>query len=49
MIVPCCGDLRELRSGHYHKIVEIRENAGNCLLDEYTVRILKWCVCTLQI
>ncbi|KAK9280536.1 hypothetical protein L1049_014228 [Liquidambar formosana] len=37
MIVPCCGDLRELKSGHYHKIVEITENAGKCLLDEYTV------------
>ncbi|KAI9196327.1 hypothetical protein LWI28_022970 [Acer negundo] len=37
MIVPCCGDLRELKGGHYHRIVEITENAGNCLLDEYTV------------
>lgn len=38
MIVPCCGDLRELKGGHYHKIVEITENAGICLLHEYTVR-----------
>ncbi|KAL5765965.1 hypothetical protein ACOSP7_016582 [Xanthoceras sorbifolium] len=37
MIVPCCGDLRELKGGHYHRIVEITENAGKCLLDEYTV------------
>ncbi|KAK7261422.1 hypothetical protein RIF29_27732 [Crotalaria pallida] len=37
MIVPCCGDLRELKGGHYHKIVEITENAGNCLLNEYMV------------
>ncbi|XP_040992775.1 kinesin-like protein KIN-5D [Juglans microcarpa x Juglans regia] len=37
MIVPCCGDLRELKGGHYHKIVEITENAGKCLLHEYTV------------
>ncbi|KAL1558091.1 Kinesin-like protein KIN-5D [Salvia divinorum] len=37
MIVPCCGDLRDLNSGHYHKIVEITENAGICLLEEYTV------------
>ncbi|CAI9770527.1 unnamed protein product [Fraxinus pennsylvanica] len=37
MIVPCCGDLRELKSGHYHKIVEITENAGKCLLEEYMV------------
>lgn len=38
MIVPCCGALRELRSGHYHKIVEITENAGKCLQEEYMVR-----------
>uniref|UniRef100_A0A5B6ZZT6 Kinesin motor domain-containing protein n=1 Tax=Davidia involucrata TaxID=16924 RepID=A0A5B6ZZT6_DAVIN len=37
MIVPCCGELRELKSGHYHKIVEITENAGKCLLNEYMV------------
>lgn len=37
IIVPCCGDLRELKGGHYHKIVEITDNAGKCLLDEYTV------------
>ncbi|KAF8395042.1 hypothetical protein HHK36_018981 [Tetracentron sinense] len=37
MIVPCCGDMRELRSGHYHKVMEITENAGKCLVDEYTV------------
>ena len=41
MIVPCCGELRELKSGHYHKVVEITENAGKCLLDEYTVSIFK--------
>lgn len=37
MILPCCGDLRELKGSHYHKIVEITENAGKCLLDEYVV------------
>lgn len=37
MIVPCCEDLRELKGGHYHKIVEITDNAGKCLLDEYVV------------
>ncbi|KAK6142057.1 hypothetical protein DH2020_013886 [Rehmannia glutinosa] len=37
MISPCCGDLRELNSGHYHNIVEIKENAGKCLLEEYAV------------
>ncbi|KAK6926875.1 Kinesin motor domain [Dillenia turbinata] len=36
MIIPSCGDLRQLKSGHYHKIVEITENAGNCL-NEYKV------------
>ncbi|GAV71394.1 Kinesin domain-containing protein [Cephalotus follicularis] len=37
MIAPCCEDLRELNGGHYHKIVEITENAGKCLLNEYVV------------
>ncbi|KAK6144525.1 hypothetical protein DH2020_021345 [Rehmannia glutinosa] len=37
MIVPCCEELRELNSGHHHKIVEITENAGKCLLEEYMV------------
>ncbi|KAI4356104.1 hypothetical protein L6164_000151 [Bauhinia variegata] len=36
-ITPCCGDLRELKGGHYDKIVEITENAGKCLLNEYMV------------
>ncbi|KAJ6904831.1 kinesin-like protein KIN-5D [Populus alba x Populus x berolinensis] len=37
MVLPCCEDLRELKGSHYHKIVEITENAGKCLLDEYVV------------
>ncbi|XP_020214871.1 kinesin-like protein KIN-5D [Cajanus cajan] len=37
MINPCCGDLRELKGGHFHRIVEITENAGKCLLSEYAV------------
>ncbi|XP_010520314.1 PREDICTED: kinesin-like protein KIN-5D isoform X2 [Tarenaya hassleriana] len=37
MIVPCCKDLRELKGGHHNKIVEITDNAGKCLLDEYVV------------
>ncbi|TYJ33453.1 hypothetical protein E1A91_A05G104900v1 [Gossypium mustelinum] len=37
MISPCCDDLRDLKSGHYHKIVEITENASQCLEDEYMV------------
>ena len=49
MIVPCCGDLRELNSGHYHKIVEITENAGKCLLDEYVVRILEYYVISFSV
>ncbi|MFQ6638823.1 hypothetical protein Gotur_015203 [Gossypium turneri] len=35
MISPCCDDLRGLKSGHYDKIVEITENASQCLEDEY--------------
>nr|XP_010937758.1 kinesin-like protein KIN-5A [Elaeis guineensis] len=37
MLVPCCGELRELRSRHYHRIVEITENAGKCLEEDYAV------------
>ncbi|KAK8581511.1 hypothetical protein V6N13_144533 [Hibiscus sabdariffa] len=37
MIFPCCDDLRSLKGGHYHKIVEITEKAAKCLEDEYTV------------
>uniref|UniRef100_A0A166DF31 Uncharacterized protein n=1 Tax=Daucus carota subsp. sativus TaxID=79200 RepID=A0A166DF31_DAUCS len=29
--------IRELKSGHYHKTVEITEDAGKCLLTEYVV------------
>ncbi|KAF6143469.1 hypothetical protein GIB67_029638 [Kingdonia uniflora] len=35
MVDPCCNDLRDLKSGHCHKIVEITENAGKCLEKEY--------------
>lgn len=37
IIVPCYGDLKELKGGHYNKIEEITENSGKCLLDEYMV------------
>ncbi|KAL2508494.1 P-loop containing nucleoside triphosphate hydrolase superfamily protein [Forsythia ovata] len=37
LIDPCCGNLRELKSGHYNKTVVITENAGKCLLEEYMV------------
>ncbi|XP_010922468.1 kinesin-like protein KIN-5A [Elaeis guineensis] len=37
LIIPCHGELRELRSGHHHKTLEITENAGKCLEEEYLV------------
>lgn len=37
LLIPCCGELRELRSGHYHKMVEISEHSGKCFEEEYTV------------
>ncbi|KAK1427153.1 hypothetical protein QVD17_15836 [Tagetes erecta] len=35
--VLCCGELRELKGEHHHKIIEITENAGKTLLNDYTV------------
>ncbi|KAK8550966.1 hypothetical protein V6N13_119465 [Hibiscus sabdariffa] len=37
MIFPCCDDLRNLKGGHFHKIVEITENTAKCLDEEYMV------------
>ncbi|MQM17248.1 hypothetical protein Taro_050219 [Colocasia esculenta] len=37
IIIPCHGGLRELRSGHYHKIAGITEVATKCLDEEYMV------------
>ncbi|KAJ0978474.1 hypothetical protein J5N97_013948 [Dioscorea zingiberensis] len=37
MIVPAHEKLRELKGVHYHKIIELSENAGKCLVDEYMV------------
>ncbi|URE16098.1 KISc [Musa troglodytarum] len=37
MLIPCCGELRELRSGHYHKIVEITQHTRKCFEEGYTV------------
>ncbi|XP_039128668.1 kinesin-like protein KIN-5A [Dioscorea cayenensis subsp. rotundata] len=37
MIIPSHEELRELKGGHYHKIVEITANAGKCLEEEYMV------------
>ncbi|XP_076936470.1 kinesin-like protein KIN-5D [Bidens hawaiensis] len=39
IIVPCCGELRELKGGHYHKIIEISENAGKTLLNDYVIEV----------
>ncbi|XP_047976646.1 kinesin-like protein KIN-5D [Salvia hispanica] len=35
IINPCCDELRQLNSGHHHKIAEITQNAGKCLLEDY--------------
>lgn len=45
MIVPCCGELRELKGGHYDKIVEITDNAGKTLLNDYKVTFLIHLTC----
>ncbi|KAJ6804908.1 putative 125 kDa kinesin-related protein [Iris pallida] len=37
IIVPCREELRELRSRHYHNVMEITENAEMCLEEEYVV------------
>lgn len=39
IIGPSSQELMELRSCHYNKTVDISENAGKCLLEEYTVRM----------
>ncbi|WZY84002.1 hypothetical protein YC2023_030386 [Brassica napus] len=39
MIIPCYEDLIELKSDHNHKIVEITDNTGKCLLDEYIMNL----------
>ncbi|KAG5524620.1 hypothetical protein RHGRI_031329 [Rhododendron griersonianum] len=44
MILPCCGELREPKGGHYHNIVEIMKNAGKCLLSEYAAGVTTVCV-----
>ncbi|KAF6146841.1 hypothetical protein GIB67_018494, partial [Kingdonia uniflora] len=49
MVDPCCNDLRDLKSGHYHKIVEITENAGKCLEKEYMVSTLIAYICSVLI
>ncbi|KAL2899206.1 Kinesin-like protein KIN-5D [Bienertia sinuspersici] len=37
IIAPSCKDVRELKSSHFHKISEITDHAGKCLLTEYRV------------
>ncbi|KAF6167496.1 hypothetical protein GIB67_031697 [Kingdonia uniflora] len=49
MLDPCCNDLRVLKSVHYHKIVEITENAGKCLEKEYMVSKLIAYICSVLI
>ncbi|KAF6145733.1 hypothetical protein GIB67_016182 [Kingdonia uniflora] len=39
MVDPYFNDLRDLKSVHYHKIVEITKNAGKCLEKEYMLKI----------
>ncbi|WOL04664.1 kinesin-like protein KIN-5A [Canna indica] len=39
MLVPCQGELRKLKTGHFHKIVEITDNTGKYLGDEYVVDV----------
>lgn len=48
MIVPCCEQLRELNTGHLDKVAEIREHAGKCLSEEYTVRTLNHIDCAIN-
>lgn len=37
MIAPSHEELRDLKSSHYHRTVEITENAGKCLEEDYVV------------
>uniref|UniRef100_A0A0D9ZTH3 Kinesin motor domain-containing protein n=2 Tax=Oryza TaxID=4527 RepID=A0A0D9ZTH3_9ORYZ len=37
IIKPCHEEISELKGGHYHRVVEITENAGKCLEEEYLV------------
>jgi len=37
MIVPCHGELRDLKSGHHQKVTEISDDAEKCLEVEYRV------------
>ncbi|CAA6654842.1 unnamed protein product [Spirodela intermedia] len=37
LIDPCRNELRELRSGHRHRVMEITAEAGKCLEEEYAV------------
>ena len=37
VLTPCHGEITELKGAHYNKVVEITENAGKCLEEEYVV------------
>ncbi|XP_010557298.1 PREDICTED: kinesin-like protein KIN-5A [Tarenaya hassleriana] len=38
-IVPCSGNLKELKSGHDGNVAEIKQNAGKCLGNEYKLDV----------
>ena len=48
IINPCCDELRQLNSGHHHKIAEITQNAGKCLLEDYKVTHIYYIFLTLE-
>jgi hypothetical protein len=37
ILTPCHGEMWELKGGHQSKVVEITDNAGKCLEEEYLV------------
>uniref|UniRef100_A0ACD5TYJ3 Uncharacterized protein n=1 Tax=Avena sativa TaxID=4498 RepID=A0ACD5TYJ3_AVESA len=37
VLTPCHGEITELKGAHHNKVVEITENAGKCLEEQYLV------------
>jgi hypothetical protein len=37
ILTSCHGEMRELKGGHHSKVVDITENVGKCLEEEYLV------------
>lgn len=37
ILTPCHGEMMELKGEHHSKVVDITENAGKCLEEEYLV------------